>query len=116
SPAGLHDAVDAHLAVGDELAGVGPGLGERGELEELAEPDLPLDGHDVLRFHGTDHALSSAGRPPPRPAGRHTINPCSGESTSAPATWPPPPSSTCSRAPRSTSRPPWRRCCPSSTT
>ncbi|CPU65888.1 Uncharacterised protein [Mycobacteroides abscessus] len=39
SPARVHLAVHAHLALGDELARLRAGLGEPGELEELAEAD-----------------------------------------------------------------------------
>ena len=48
APPGLDLAVHAYLSLGDELAGLRAGLGERGELEELAQPDLALD-RDHLR-------------------------------------------------------------------
>src|SRR5699024_10944749 len=58
----LHCAVDAHVSGCDELARLCPGLHEGGELEELAQPDLPVNGHHVVGSHGNDDALSRAGR------------------------------------------------------
>jgi len=54
-------AVDAHLAVDQQRPGVRARVGRAGELEELAEADLTLDGNRAgHRTHGT----SLAGAPP----------------------------------------------------
>lgn len=74
-PALLDLAADGDLALGEQLPGVGAGLGDAGELEELAEADAVLVDRDVLGvgvLHGHEsaspRARPGAGRPPRRPS------------------------------------------------
>jgi hypothetical protein len=57
-------AVDADLALRDELAGLGARLGEAGELEELPEADDVVGDLDRAGVVGGVHATHS-----PRPRG-----------------------------------------------
>ena len=50
----LHDAVDQDVTVADDGTGVGTGLGESGELEELAQSDhVAADLDDFWLAHGS---------------------------------------------------------------
>ncbi len=61
APAVFDRTVDAHQTVGDHRLGVGAGIDQAGELEELTEPDRGIPDRDIGGFGaGVSHTARLA--------------------------------------------------------